>query len=551
MPNTISKDHFPRTLFMNELASSRKSRKFLRGFLTSAAAVGISLLILVGSETSGSGESRSHRYYPSTNPQFASQLEIEVVSLIFRNNNILASDTRHNIIFMNVSGQDETVPQVEDSEKNWKTLSSGQAVVVGGNTHTAPLPSAFPQPALSVGIDPLSIVESGHLIYIADGSGRVEALNLSRHTQELILIPTSKIRLNAGDHISKLLKRSPHMGKLLGMATTLPIDPGFISTIAGGGSIPPGLKPIDALKARISPIVLSVVGDDIYIAGEAGHIYYLNNGPVPKDIPVREGRTTFKVKVRPGKIMLIGGRGNDSDPNPGLDPVSTFGSTMNPTTMIATKNRLFIGDRSGAILEANLSDEPVVLPKTGIADRPDALESGMVLRIAGGGTHLVRSRPIPALGVMLRPRSMACDPDGILFVGDIEETLQAGRILALNVSDHTVRLPLLKQGAFRRVSLEPGEMTAIAGNSRRRPLARTIPTGSGDIGIEPVQLSFRNGLLVVGNLLGSIDIMNMTFRNRRAFPWDVHQSLLLPPGTAVSLMGNGFGTSEKPNDEVR
>ena len=526
--------------------TSRTRRLFLAG----PVGVLLSLLLLLVSPSTGQGTSRSHRYYPSTTPQFASQLEIEVVSLIFRNNNILASDTRHNIIFMNVSGIKQTVPQINGPGEAWQDLSSGQAVVVAGNTHTAPLPTSVPQPALSVGIDPLSIAETGNLLYIADGSGRVDALNLTHHTRDLILIPPANLRMNAGNHISKLLKRSPTLGKLLGMATTLPIDPGYIAAIAGGGSLSPGSRPIDALKARISPIVISADGDDLYLAGETGHIYYLNIGSVPRTVPIREGKSITRVSVRPGQILLIAGRGGDSDPHPDNDAIPAFSSTINPTTMIATKRRLFVGDQSGVILEINLSDEPVALPKSSIGDRPDALEPGMVTRIWGGGTHLVRSTPLPALGVMLRPRSMAWDPEGLLFVGDIEETLEAGRILALNVKDKPILLPIMKNGTFRKVSLKPGEMIAIAGNSRRQPIARTTPTAAGDIGIEPVQLSYRNGLLVAGDLLGSVDIMNLTFRNRRVYPWDVHQSLLLPPGTVVSLMGNGTGTSEKPSDEV-
>jgi hypothetical protein len=329
-----------------------------------AAALGLLVTMLLYPASSGHGTSRSHRFYPSPTPQFASQLEIEVVSLIFRNNNILASDTRHNIIFMNVSGIKESVPQVNGPGELWTDLYSGQAVVVAGNTHTAPLPTSIPQPALAVGIDPLSITEAGNLLYIADGSGRVDALNLSHHTRDLILIPPANLRMNAGSHFSKLLKRSPTLGKLLGMATTLPIDPGYISTIAGGGTIPPGSKPIDALKARISPIVISADGDDLYIAGETGHLYYLNNGSVPRTIPIREGRMTDYVQVRPGQILLVAGRGEDSDAHPGLDPLPAFAAIINPTTLIAARHRLYIGDQSGEILEVNLSDQPVPLPKS-------------------------------------------------------------------------------------------------------------------------------------------------------------------------------------------
>ncbi|EQD24071.1 MAG: hypothetical protein D084_Lepto4C00603G0002, partial [Leptospirillum sp. Group IV 'UBA BS'] len=212
----------------------------------------ISSLLLLSGPSPLHAESRSHRYYPSTSPQFASQLEIETVSLLFRNNNILVSDTRHNLIFMNASGLRETVPQVSDNGIRILPVESGQAVVVAGNTHTAPVPASVPHPALSVGIAPLSVAESGNIVYLADGSGRIDALNLTSQVQDLILIPDSRVRINAGAHISKLLKRSPTMGKLLGMATTLPIEPGYLSAIAGGGTIPLGTRPIDGLRARIS-----------------------------------------------------------------------------------------------------------------------------------------------------------------------------------------------------------------------------------------------------------------------------------------------------------
>ncbi len=510
----------------------------------------IQILILLAVPGGLHAESRSHRYYPSPSPQFASQLEIETVSLLFRNNNILVSDTRHNLIFMNASGLTEMVPQVSASGIQLLPVESGQAVVVAGNTHTAPVPTSIPQPALSLGIAPLSVAEAGNLVYIADGSGRIDALNLSSEEQELILIPDSKIRINAGAHISKLLKRSPTMGKLLGMATTLPIQPGYLSTIAGGGALSLGAVPIDALRARISPIALSANSDGLFIAGETGRILYLNNTTAPRTIPVIEGRSLRQVKVRPGQIFLAASRGNESDPRPGADPIPALASTMNPITLVASGDRLFTADQGGEIFEINLSSHPFSLPDVDGEGQPKLLDPGMAIRIAGGGTHLVQGTPLPALEAMLRPRSLAYDPRGILYTGDIEATLEAGRILAINVSDHPVPLPFMKHGTFRKVTLDPGQILSIAGNSRRRPVAPTAPTSAGDVGIEPVQLSFRNGLLAVGDLLGSIDLMNMTFRNRRAFPNDRQKSLILPPGTILSLMGNGFGSSEKPSDEV-
>ncbi|MGC8528852.1 MAG: hypothetical protein ACP5OP_01455 [Leptospirillia bacterium] len=509
----------------------------------------LALLLVILSPGSGFGGSRSHRYYPSTSPQYSSQLEIESVSLLFRNNNILVSDTRHTIVFINVSGLSETVPQIEGNSLSVR-LSSGQAAVVAGNTHTAPLPLETPLPALSVGINPLSISESDGLLYIADGSGRIDALNLDTQVHDIILIPDSKIRLNAGAHISRLLKRSPTIGKLLGMATTLPLDPGKISVIAGGGRIPPSKAPIDALRARISPIGLSSDAEGIYVVGETGHILYLNNTATPHEIPVREGRSTRIVSVRPGEIFLVASRGEEHDLRPGADPVPAISTTMYPTTIIASKGRIFTADQDGNIDMINLTTHPLTLPGSPGESAPRTLEPGMVLRIAGGGTRFVGFNPHPALEAMIRPHSMTYDPRGFLYIGDIEETHQAGRILAVNVSDKSLSLPLMRHGAFRKLTVAPGEIVAIAGNSRTRPLATTTPTPAGDAGIEPIQLSYRNGLLAIGNLLGSLDLVNLTFRNRRAFPNDVHSSLLLPPGTILSLMGNGFDSSQKPSDEA-
>ena len=513
------------------------------------AAGALALFLIILSPSSGFGGSRSHRYYPSTSPQYSSQLEIESVSLLFRNNNILVSDTRHTIVFINVSGLSETVPQIEGSSLS-VSLSSGQAAVVAGNTHTAPLPPEVPVPALSVGIDPLSISETEGLLYIADGSGRIDALNLDTQTHDIIVIPDSKIRLNAGAHISKLLKRSPTIGKLLGMATTLPLDPGKISVIAGGGRIPPSTVPIDALRARISPIGLSSDTEGIYMVGETGHVLYLNNTATPHEIPVREGRSTRIVSVRPGEIFLVASRGEEHDLRPGTDPVPAISTTMNPTTIIASEGRIFTADQDGNIDMINLTTHPLTLPGAPGETPPRTLEPGMVLRIAGGGTHFVGFTPLPALGAMIRPHSLTYDSRGFLYIGDIEETRQAGRVLAVNVTDKPLSLPLMRHGAFRKLTVSPGGIVAIAGNSRRRPLATTSPTPAGDAGIEPIQLSYRNGLLAIGNLLGSVDLVNLTFRNRRAFPNDVHASLLLPPGTILSLMGNGFGSSQKPSDEA-
>ncbi len=513
-------------------------------------AVLIQTFLILAAPAALHAESRSHRYYPSPSPQFASQLEIETVSLLFRNNNILVSDTRHNLIFMNASGLTERVPQVSASGIQLLPVESGQAVVVAGNTHTAPVSTSIPQPALEVGIAPLSVAESGNLVYIADGSGRIDALNLTSDEQDLILIPDSKIRINAGAHISKLLKRSPTMGKLLGMATTLPIRPGYLSAIAGGGNIALGTAPVDALRARISPIALSANSYGLFIAGETGHLLYLNNTATPRTIPVAEGQTLRHAKVRPGQIFLAASRGDESDPRPGAEPVPALASTMNPITLVASGDRLFTADQGGEIFEINLASRPFSLPSGDGGNPPKFLDPGMAIRIAGGGTHLVQGTPLPALEAMLRPRSLAYDPRGILYTGDIEATLEAGRILAINVSDHPIPLPVMKHGTFRKIILAPGKILSVAGNSRRRPVAPTSPTPAGDVGIEPVQLSYRNGLLAVGDLLGSIDLMNMTFRNRRAFPNDRQKSLILPPGTILSLMGNGFGSSEKPSDEV-
>ncbi len=509
----------------------------------------MALLFVLLSPGAGFGGSRSHRYYPSTSPQYASQLEIETVSLLFRNNNILVSDTRHTIVFVNVSGLPETVPQIEGTSTS-VGLSSGQATVVAGNTHTAPIPAEIPVPALSVGIDPLSISEANGILYIADASGRIDALNLESQTHDIIVIPDSKIRLNAGAHISKLLKHSPTMGKLLGMATTLPLDPGKISVVAGGGATPPDKTPLDALRARISPIGVSVDSEGIYMVGETGHILYINNTGSPHDIPVREGLSTRIVTVRPGEIFLVASRGEVHDLRPGPDPIPALSSAMNPTTIIASGGQIFTADQDGNIDMINLTTHPVTLPGAPGESSPRTLEPGMVLRIAGGGTHFVGFTPLPALGAMIRPHSLTYDPRGFLYIGDIEETHQAGRVLAVNVSDRPLDLPLMRHGAYRKLTVAPGEIVSIAGNSRRRPHTATTPTPAGDTGIEPVQLSYRNGLLAIGDLLGSVDLLNLTFRNRRAFPNDVHSSLLLPPGTILSLMGNGFGSSEKPSDEA-
>lgn len=507
-------------------------------------------LLLLGLQSPASAGSRNHHYYPSTNPQFASQMEIETVSLLFRNNNILVSDTRQTMIFINASGLPETVPQVEPSGVHNVTVQSGQAVVVAGNTHTAPIPSSIPQPALTVGIAPLSIAELGDLLYIADGSGKIDALNLGSKTQDMIMIPDSRIRIDAGSHLTKILKRSPTMGKLLGMATTMPLDPGYLSAVAGGGTIALGNKPIDALRARISPIALSTNQDGLYIAGETGHLLFLNVTPIPRTFPVKVGKGVQHIIVRPGQIFLLGSRDNETDPRPESDPVSALESTMTPVSLVAAGNRLFTADRGGEIFEINLSDSPIILSDTKNDGTARTLDPGMVVRIAGGGAHLVQGTPIFSVDSMLRPRSLAFDPtQGILYIGDIETTLEAGHILALNVSDHPVTLPIMKRGEFRKVVLDPGKIMSVAGNSQRSPVTTPIPGGAGDVGLEPVQLSYRNGLLVVGDLLGSIDIINMTMRNRRAFPHDRQKSLILPPGTILSLMGN-LRSVEKPTDEI-
>ncbi len=510
------------------------------------AVLGLSLL---STPIEALASARNYHYYPSTTPQFSSQLEIETVSLLFRNNNILVSDTRHTLIFINASGLPETVPQVDEKGVHEVKVQSGQAVVVGGNTHTAPLSSTIPQPALLLGLSPLSISESGDLIYIAEGNGRIEALNLTNKIQDIILIPDSRIRINAGAHIPKLLKRSPTMGKLLGMATTMPLQPGYLSDIAGGGHIALGAKPIDALRARISPISISANQDGIYIVGETGHILFLNNTSAPRLIPVLEGKILGKVLVRPGQIFLAASRDADTDPRPGPDPFPAYASTMTPVAIVASGDRLFTADREGEIFEINLSESPIPIPFRGDNGDFHELGPGMGFRIAGGGTHLIKETPMSAIKAMLRPRSLAYDPQrGILYIGDIEDTLEAGLIQAVNVSDHPVTLPIMREGTFRKVVLEPGKILSVVGNAERTPVTPPVPVAAGDVGIEPVQLSYRNGLLVVGDLLGRIDIVNMTMRNRRAFPNARFKSTILPPGTIISLMGNRRSVDTQDED---
>ncbi len=494
-------------------------------------------------------DSRAHRFYPSTTPQYGNQLDIETVSIGFLQNTILVSDARHNIIVLNVTGQPVTLPDARNGGSI--PVQPGQAVVVAGNSHTAPLPNIVPAPAISVGLNALGMASSNGLVFVADGNGTVDAVNLSLTDQKIYEIPPLGNTGALRGHVTRMIQRSGLPSGKLGLAAPLTLKPGMLSVIAGGGDKLPGDSPVDAFSCHFSPVAIAEDHGRIYIAGELGRIYFLNESPSPVEIPVSHNGEARWLKVPTGMVVAVAGMGEEKAEVDGI-PRSALDVNLSPTSIAVHHHHLFVADSGGTIDEINISrDHLQVAADARDPNQMHALDPGEIVAISGNGNDVVGHQPEPAAWVSIRPKSLAISRKGILFLADVDHSMGAGRVLAMNVSRKPVFLPFPSKTSSRRaITLLPGRIVLVAGNSARSPVVGTVPNDAREVGLDPVQIAYRHGMLAIGNLVGSIDLVNMQPRSLMVHPLDTRHTLFLPGGRIISLMGAGVGTAGTRGEEV-
>lgn len=494
-------------------------------------------------------DSRSRLFYPSETPQYANQLDVETVALGSLGNAVLLADARHNIIVLNIMGEPILLP----SPNNGGTINllPGQAVVVAGNSHTSPLPTIVPAPAHVVGLSPLGLSSSKGLVFVADGNGTIDAINLSLSDRKIFEIPPLGNTGALRGHVTRMIQRSGLPSGKLGLAAPMLLHPGMLSVIAGGGDKLPGDKPVDAFACRISPVAVTQDKGRIYIAGESGRIYFLNQSPAPVRIPVSHDGQLRWVNVPTGMIVAVAGLGEEKSEVDGV-PRSALDVSLSPTSIAVHHHHLFLADSSGTIDEINISQDHLqVAVDARDPNQIHSLDPGEIVAISGNGNDVVGQHSEPAAWVSIRPKSLAISRNGLLYLADEDHSMGAGRILAMNVSRQPVFLPFPSTLSSRAaITLLPGRIVLVAGNSSRSPLVGTVPNDARDVGLDPAQVAYRRGMLTIGNLIGSIDLVNMRSKSVMVHPLDKHHTLLLPAGRIISLMGAGVGTAAGRGEEV-
>ncbi len=494
-------------------------------------------------------DSRSRLFYPSTTPQYANQLDVETVALGFLGKAVLLSEARHNIVVLNITGEPILLPSPDNPGTS--NLLPGQAVVVAGNSHTAPLPNILPVPASKVGLSALGLSNAGGLVFVADGNGTIDAINLSLTDQKVYEIPPLGNTGALRGHVTRMIQRSGLPSGKLGLAAPMLLKPGMLSVIAGGGEKLPGDLPVDAFACRISPVAITQDKGRIYVAGESGRIYFLNQSPSPVSVPVSHDGQMRWVKVPTGMIVAVAGLGEEKAEVDSV-PRSALDVSLSPSSIAVHNHHLFLADSSGTIDEINISQDHLqVAVDARDPNQVHGLDPGEIVAISGNGNDVVGHHPEPAAWVSVRPKSLAISRKGLLFLADEDHSMGAGRILAMNVSRKPIFLPFPSTLSNRRaVTLLPGRIVLVAGNSSRSPLVGTVPNDAREVGLDPAQVAYRRGVLTIGNLIGSIDMVNMRLRSVMVHPLDTRHTLLLPPGRIISLMGAGVGTAAGRGAEV-
>ncbi|WP_036082093.1 MULTISPECIES: hypothetical protein [Leptospirillum] len=528
---------------MNRSGCDRR-RKVLRLVL----AFFVAGVFFLGELSASRADSRSRLFYPSETPQYANQLDVETVALGFLGKAVLLSDARHNIIVLNITGEPILLPGADNGTIN---LLPGQAVVVAGNSHTSPLPSIVPSPAHQVGLSPLGLSSSEGLVFVADGNGTIDAINLSLSDRQIFEVPPLGNTGALRGHVTRMIQRSGLPSGKLGLAAPMLLKPGMLSVIAGGGDKQPGDTPVDAFSCRISPVAVTQDKGRIYIAGESGRIYFLNQSPSPVMIPVSHDGALRWVKVTTGMIIAVAGLGEEKAEVDGV-PRSALDVSLSPTSIAVHNHHLFLADSNGTIDEINISQDHLqVAADARDPNQVHSLDPGEIVAISGNGNDVVGQHSEPAAWVSIRPKSLAISQKGLLYLADEDHSMGAGRILAMNVSRKPIFLPFPSTLSSRAaITLLPGRIVLVAGNSGRSPLVGTVPNNSREVGLDPAQIAYRHGMLTIGNLIGSIDLVNMRAKSVLVHPLDRSHTLLLPAGRIISLMGAGVGTAAGRGAEV-
>ncbi len=527
----------------------RPGVKVFRGTVRTAGILAVVFFLAVSGLSFAA--SRVHRFYPGLIPQFANQLDIETVSIAFYGHDLIMSDTRHNLVYLNITHSNKVLPNAAVKDGPPVTLSQGQAVVMAGNSHTAPLPGVVPVPAVSVGINPLGLTESKGLVFIADGAGTIDVLNISSRNRNLYEIPPLGNTGALRGRFTRMIQRTGIHAKSLGLAAPLSLPPGMLSVVAGGGDRYPGDTPIDAFSCRLSPVAIANGGGGkILIAGETGRISLLSESPAPVSVPVIRKVKTVWVSVPTGMIVAVAGLG-DGTLEAGPVPMAAVDVTLSPMAIAVHRHHLFIADSGGTIDEINIANDHLqVAADVSDPKKVRSLDPGEIVVISGNGNRVAGEGAEPGAQVSIRPKSLAISGGGLLFLADLDQSLGVGRVLAMNVSRHPISIPLSPEVGMSSVSLRSGHLIAVAGNSSSSPVVRTMPGNPLAVGIHPVQLAYRDGFLVIGDLLGTIDVLNLYREERAVHPLDTRKTVMLPGGSIISLMGAGVGTSAGRQEET-
>jgi hypothetical protein len=488
------------------------------------------------------GGSREHLFYPSSSPQYASQLDIESVAMSFWGNNLLLSDTRHEVVFLNISGENMTVPVSGGKDLVNQVVLPGQAVVVAGNGHSAPLPEIRPGKAFHFGILPLGMAVDKDIVFIADGNGTIDALNISMDPRHIYVIPpignTGAIR----GHVTRMIQRTGLNNRILGEAAPLTLLSGRISVIAGGGDKRPGLKPIDAFSCRISPVAIANDGHRIYVVGQTGRVYFLNEARHVVDIPVKENGKTRWVHVPTGMIVLVAG-GGTKNTDVDLVPLSAVESEIAPTSIAVHHHHILLGDSGDGVLEVNVAGDHQQILKSDSANL-HPLEPGEIVSVTGSGNQMADTKPMEASLVDIHPKSLVESASGILYLAEMDEASDSGKVEALNVGSADASVP--QGGAPHGLTRLPhGQVMVLVGNGSKTPVPGIHPDIPTHVGIVPVNVAFHNGLLAIADLNGSIDVVNIGGVNRLVHPMGQGSAVVLPRGRIISLMGARSGNRSK------
>jgi hypothetical protein len=157
---------------------------------------------------------------------------------------------------------------------------------------------------------------------------------------------------------------------------------------------------------------------------------------------------------------------------------------------------------------------------------------------------MAETKPMDARRVDIHPKSLVESASGVLYLAEMDESSDAGKVEALNVGSADVSIP--HGGAPHGVTrLSRGQVMVLVGNGSKTPLPGIHPDIPVHVGIVPVNVAYHNGLLAIADLNGSIDVVNIGGVNRVVHPMGQGSAVVLPRGRIISLMGARSGNRSK------